>query len=195
MGGHKIIALLFTASIFLNGCNDNDKAKNQIPDNERYNYVALKDIDYTPANIEPGTEVAILANLGGKKNVGDTVNYYLFIVINQKTLDTNLILCPEITIDVPSEGVTKTSTTPLLFNMDKGVTTAYFEPTDASKIVAFSDDNLHKLENNPNAGTIQKFLDPQHVVQMVVLDKKDTANRVFRFATAIGKLNFKQIPW
>ena len=92
MGERKIIAVLFIASIFLNGCNANDKAKNQIPDNERYKYVALKDINYTPANIEPGAEVAILTNLGGKKNVGDTVNYYLFIVINQKTLDTILYM-------------------------------------------------------------------------------------------------------
>lgn len=48
---------------------------------------------------------------------------------------------------------------------------------------------------NPDSANIEKLMNPQHVVQMVVLDKRDTANRAFRFPTAIGKLNFKQVPW
>ena len=58
-----------------------------------------------------------------------------------------------------------------------------------------SDDNLDKLVANSDSANMEKFLNPQHVIHIVVLDKKDTANRMFRFKTAIGKLNFKQIPW
>ena len=191
----KIMAVLFIASAFLNSCHGPTKAKDQSSEDEGRRYVALKDITYQPAQITPGTKVKILAYLGGRKNVGDTVYYYPFVVINQNTLDTMVILCPEITIDKEAGAEGKTSTSPLLINMEKGVTTAIFEPVDTSKIIPWSDDNLHKLETNTDSANLENFLNPQHIIHIVVLDKKDTENRMFRFKMAVGKLNFKKIPW
>jgi hypothetical protein len=172
-----------------------NKAKDQSSESETRRYVALQDISYERAEIEAGTKVEILAYLGGRDNVGDTIYYYPFIVINQNTLDTNVIFCPEITIDKEAGVEGKTSASPLLVNLEKGVTTAFFEPLDKLKMLPMSDDNLDKLMANPDSANITAFLNPQDLVHIVVLDKKDLENKMFRFKAAVGKLNFKQIPW
>jgi hypothetical protein len=191
----KLGAILFIISAFLNSCHGVTKAIDQSSERETRRYVALQDITYQPAEIEAGTKVEILAYLGGRDNAGDTIYYYPFIVINQNTLDTNVIFCPEITIDKEAGVEGKTSASPLLVNLEKGVTTAFFEPLDKLKMLPMSDDNLDKLMANPDSANITAFLNPQDLVHIVVLDKKDLENKMFRFKVAVGKLNFKQIPW
>ena len=195
MNIQKLVAILFIISAVLNSCHGITKAKDQSSEPETRRYVALQDITYQPAEIEAGTKVEILAYLGGRDNVGDTIYYYPFIVINQNTLDTNVIFCPEITIDKEAGVEGKTSASPLLVNLEKGVTTAFFEPLDNLKMLPMSDDNLDKLMANPDSANITAFLNPQDLVHIVVLDKKDLENKMFRFKVAVGKLNFKQIPW
>jgi hypothetical protein len=196
MNIQKLVAILFIIiSAFLNSCHGPAKAKDQSSGHEGRRYVALQDITYQPAQIEAGTRVEILAYLGGREDAGDTIYYYPFIVINQKTLDTNVIFCPEITIDKEAGIEGKTSASPLLVNLEKGVTNASFESLDKLKMLPMSDDNLDKLMATPDSANIEAFLNPQNLVHIVVLDKKDIENKMFRFKAAVGKLNFKQIPW
>jgi hypothetical protein len=195
MDNQKLFAILFIVSAFLNSCHGSAKVKDQPLGHKARNYVALKDVTYQPTQIEAGTRVEILAYLEGKKNVGDTIYYYPFIVINQNTMDTNVIFCPEITIDKEAGVEGKTSASPLLVNLEKGVTTAFFEPLDTATMLLMSDDKLDKLMTSPDSATMENFLNPQNLVHIAVLDKNDTENKMFRFKAAVGKLNFKQIPW
>ena len=127
----KVVNLLLLCLIFL-ACNNSPESK-IVENNRDFKYVPLAEFKYNTADITPGTEVQILANLDGPKDNGDTVYYYQFIVINKKNGDTIRILCPEITVDVEAGIDAKTSTTPLLFDMSKGVTTAFYELIDSTK--------------------------------------------------------------
>jgi len=191
MNIRNLAGILFIVAVFLNSCHPKD----QSPGYGARKYVPLQDITYQPAKIEAGTRVEILAYLGGRDDVGDTIYYYPFVVINQNTLDTNVIFCPEITIDKEAGIEGKTSASPLLVDLEKGVTTAFFEPLDKSKMLPMSRDNLDKLIAKPDSANIKAFLNPEKLVHIVVLDKKDVENKMFRFKAAVGQLNFKQIPW
>ena len=187
--GLIILGILFTAC-------DNSKIKKEMSEAEsEYKYIPLNELKYEAATIAEGAEVEILANLGGKKNSGDTVYYYQFIVRNKISGDTIRILCPEITIDESAGIDNKTSTTPLLFNPEKGINTAFFEPIDSTKSLLLNGENMKGLTESNDSIDINHLLDPANTINMVVLDKNDSPERVFRFKTAVGVLNFKKIPW
>ena len=194
---HALLRSIVTSFIFimlLTACDNTAKYEQVTEDDQQFVYIPLNDLEIKPTILIAGTEVEILANLGGKPNKGDTVFYYQFIVRNKATNDTIRILCPEITID-PSAGIDhKTSTTPLAYNFSKGITTAYFELIDSSKSILVSGENLDKLTNG-DTNDLKHVLNPANTIHMVVLDKDDTKERILRFRTAIGTLNFKQIPW
>ena len=189
----KIIPLLLFSLVFI-GCNNTTKTK-AVNITEDFKYVPLADLKYKPAEISPGTEVEILANFDGPKNNGDTVFYYQFIVLNKNNGDTVRILCPEITVDEDAGIEGKTSTTPLLFDISKGVTTAFFELIDSSKSLLLNGENMERLVNTNDSITINHLLSPSNAIKIVVLDKYDSDDRIFRFKTAVGVLNFKKIPW
>jgi len=180
--------------LFFIGCNNTTETK-AVTLSEDFKYVPLEDFKYKPADISPGTEVEILANLDGPKNSGDTVFYYQFIVLNKNNGDTVRILCPEITVDEDAGIEGKTSTTPLLFDISKGVTTAFFELIDSSKSLLLNGDNMERLATTNDSATIDHLLSPSNAIKIVVLDKNDSEDRIFRFKTIVGVLNFKKIPW
>ena len=189
----RIIIVLLSGLVFI-ACNNTTDTK-AVSISEEFKYVPLAELRYDPADIAPGTEVEILANLDGPKNTGDTVFYYQFIVLNKANGDTVRILCPVITVDEEAGIEAKTSTTPLLFDISKGITTAVFEFIDSSKSLLLNGENLHRLVNTNDSKTIDHLLNPSNAIKIVVLDKKDSADRIFRFKTAVGILNFKKIPW
>jgi hypothetical protein len=193
---YKLLLLPLLTLIF-NACTD--KVQTETVDRSDYKFVPLAEVKYAPAEIAAGTELKILANLGGPKNNKDTVFYYLFIALNKNNGDTLLILCPEITVDVEAGIEAKTSTTPLAFDMSKKVTTGFFEPLDSSKSLLLNGPNMEKLVNTNNSQTdsqiVTHLLDPSNAIKVVVLDKEDPTNKVFRFKAAVGALNFQKIPW
>lgn len=188
------IPQLLLLSLILLACNNAPETK-AVDKNADFKYVQLADFKYKVADISPGTEVEILASLDGPKDNGDTVYYYQFIVLNKKSGDTIRILCPEITVDEEAGIDGKTSTTPLLFDMSKGVTTAFYELIDSSKSLLLNGENMQQLVSTNDSAAIEHLLTPSNAVKVVVLDKKDSADRILRFKTAIGVLNFKKIPW
>ena len=189
----KIIPTVLLSLVFI-ACNNAPKTK-AVNGTGEFKYVPLADLKYKPADITPGTEVEILANLDGPKDNADTVFYYQFIVLNKNNGDTVRILCPEITVDEEAGVEGKTSTTPLLFDMSKGITTAFFELIDSSKSLLLNGENMDKLVSTTDSATINHLFSPSNAIKIVVLDKNDSNDRIFRFKTAVGILNFKKIPW
>lgn len=191
----QTLATVFIISSCITACNDSNVKSETVEQEGEYKYTPYKDLKYTQASIKPGTEVKILAHLGGRKSSGDTVFYYQFIVQNLETGDTIRILCPEITIDESAGIDNKTTVSPLAYNESKGVTTAFFELVDSSDNLLLNGENLSKLVEGTDSGNINKLLDPSNAIKIVVLDKNDSEDRISRFKTAAGILNFKKIPW
>ena len=190
----KNIPILLLLSLVFIACNNTTKTE-AVNVTGEFKYVPLADLKYKPADISTGTEVEILANLDGPKDNGDTVYYYQFIVLNKTNGDTVRILCPEITVDEEAGIDGKTSTSPLLYDMSKGITTASFELIDSSKSLLLNGENMDKMINTNDSATINHLLSPSNAIKIVVFDKNDSDKRIFRFKTAVGVLNFKKIPW
>ena len=185
---------LLLLSLNLLACNNTTETKiSNI--NTDFKYVPLAEFKYRPVDISPGTEVEILANLDGPKNNRDTVFYYQFIVLNKTNGDTIRILCPEITVDEDAGIDRKTSTTPLSYDISTGVTSAFYDVIDSSKSLLLNGENMEQLVNSNDSISIEHLLAPSNAIKIVILDQKDSNDRVFRFKTAVGVLNFKRIPW
>jgi hypothetical protein len=194
----KNLLVPFAMSTLIIACSNHQQSKAQTAihadSGTAFKYVDLRNFKYKSAFIKPGTEVEILANLGGRESVGDTVYYYQFIVLDKKTGDTIRILCPDITVeDAAIEN--KTSITPLMYNPEKGIITAFFEPIDSAATLLLNGNNLKKLTESINSVDVNHLLDSKNAINIVVLDKDDSEQRIFQFGTVIGKLNFKKIPW
>ena len=185
---HKVFVLAITTSVISVGCN-NHKTLNLV------DYQPLEDYQYTPASVTPGSEIELLAFSGGKRSDENNLYYYQFVGIDKSKGDTIKILLPVISIDEDAGVETKTYTTPLQFNPDKGITTAYFEqlPSDTALNL------INGTEANPggeiSTEKIQDMLDGKsHQKAYVVLNKSiDLFQRNYK--AVIGVLNFKQIPW
>jgi hypothetical protein len=188
----QLPAAVFAITVLLTACG-NRKAEKTVQAADDYVYVALKDFKYQPANISPGTEVEILADMGGRENNADTVFYYQFIVINKQTGDTVRILCPEITVELP--GIDKTSTTPTIYNIETRVTTAYYELIDSTKSLLLNVANMDKFVSTNDSAFTAHLLNPANAKEFVLLDKREFTGKEIRFKTAVGTLNFKKRPW
>lgn len=162
---------------------------------QEFTYVLLEEYQYQEANIQPGTEVELLAFSGGKKESEGNVLYYQFIVLEKGTKDTFRILTPFISVDMEAGVESKTYATPLQYDPAKGITSAFYEPMDSSSNL------LLQLETLVKDGEVDKSVDVQSLMgrvdkrQVVVINKSlaEFSNPGYR--TAIGILNFKVIPW
>jgi hypothetical protein len=165
---------------------------------QEFEYVPLEEYTYEKANIQPGTEVELLAFSGGRRNDKEDVYYYQFIVVSKETGDTLRILTPLISIDDLTGTANKTYTTPLQYNPEKGITNAFYEPKDSSQNLLLQTEELADLAktNMPDSsldiGTLMNTLNKN---QLVVVNKSIRIFQNPRYPTAIGTLNFKQIPW
>ncbi len=164
---------------------------------DSYKYVPLKEYIYEEASIKPGAEVEILADMGGRPNNADTVFYYQFIVVNKGTGDTIRILCPQISVEALTNNPDdhKTFTTPRIYNMETGVTTAYYELIDKTKSLLLNVENMDKMVKSTDSADINHIMDPANAKEFVILDKNAPEAVNLRFKTAIGTLNFKKRPW
>lgn len=162
---------------------------------QEFTYVLLEEYHYQEANIQPGTEVELLAFSGGKKESEGSVLYYQFIVLEKGTKDTLRILTPFISVDREAGVEIKTYATPLQYDPTKGITSAFYEPMDSSSNL------LLQLENLVKDGEVDKSVDVQSLMghvdkkQLVVINESLTEFSNPGYRTAIGILNFKEIPW
>ena len=180
----------------LASCNNRQaETEAQTKLSDYYKYVPLQEYKFEQAPITPGTEVEVLADLGGIPNIGDTVFYYQFLVKVKETGDTFRILCPQITLEVPGGTNTKTAVTPRAYTNRKGVTTAYYELIDNSKSLLLNAENAEKMVASNDTAYINHLMNPANAKEFVILDKEAPPGDNLRFKTAVGTLNFKQVPW
>jgi hypothetical protein len=187
------LSFLFACFAAFASCTNVNKRARDSHNDSNVSYIPMKDIRYQQAVINSGTELEILGNLCGKENNGDTIYYHQFIAIHKATGDTIGILCPQITVTLPGENENKTSTSPLSYDMSKGVTAAFFESIDSSKSLILNAENMDRLVKDSIA--INHLLNPKNEISMVVLDNADSRYSIFNYKIAVGKLNFRQVPW
>ena len=161
---------------------------------QEYEYIPMKQYKYKKAIIEPGTEVQLLAFSGGKENDKEHIYYYQFIVLNKSTGDTLSILTPLISIDVEAGAETKTYSTPLQYDLSKGVTTAFYELKDSSLNLTLQVNSLVSEQGFDTSTNLKPYMDNMLLNEFVVWNRTlPIFNRNYK--TAIGTLNFKKIPW
>ena len=184
----QVFILAITAPVIFVGCNNHKIL-------DRVDYQPLEDYEYTPATITPGSAIELLAFSGGKRSDENNLYYYQFVGIDKSKGDTIKILLPVISVD-EAEGIeTKTYTTPLQFNSDKGITTAYFEQLPSDTALNLINGTEANSGGEISTEKIQAMLDGKsHQKPYVVLNKSiDLFQRDYK--AVIGVLNFKQIPW
>jgi hypothetical protein len=165
---------------------------------EKYNdfvYIPLEEYKYEQAIIQPGTELELLAFSGGKKEFGEEIYYYQFLVLDKSTGDTLRIMTPLISVDETAGSETKTHTTPFQYDPEKRITTAYYEPMDSSKNLLLNASNLIKNGEVDSTADLSRLMTQIDKKQFVVVNKSMPEFVNPRFRSAIGILNFKEIPW
>jgi hypothetical protein len=188
----KKILTLFAVSaliVILDGCDLKGHPS------QTYDYLPLEEYRYTPANIQPGTEVQLLAFSGGKEADKKDLYYYQFIVLDRNTGDTLRILAPLISVDKSAGVDDKTFTTPLQYNPEKGITNAFYELMDSTQNLVLQVDALIKDDNNDSSVDINSLMSKVDKKQFVVINKSMSEFENPNYRTAIGVLNFKRIPW
>jgi hypothetical protein len=185
----KAFISLLTATVLIEifySCN---------PAGHRYDYVPLEEYKYSKANIQAETEVELLAFSGGKESGEKSVYYYQFMVRDKSTGDTLRILTPLISVDQSAGVDNKTYTTPLQYDVAKGITNAFYEPMDSSQNLLLQTESLDKLGKNDSSVNIEALMSKIDKPQFVVVNKSMDVFENPNYRTAIGVLNFKKIPW
>jgi hypothetical protein len=165
---------------------------------QAFEYVLLEQYQFEPATIRPGTEVKLLAFSGGRRNDKLFIYYYQFIVRDKETGDTLRILAPLISIDESTGLENKIYTTPLQYSIEKGITDAFYEPKDSTHNLALQTEEweeLAKTSTGDSAYTLERPLYQITRTQLVVVNKSFPMFENRHYKSAIGILNFKEMPW
>lgn len=162
---------------------------------QEYSYIPLQDYVYTPITIAMGTELQLLAFSGGKESDKDNTYYYQFLTLNKSTGDTVRILAPLICVDSETPGISKTYTTPLQFDPEKGITTAYFQPKDSSQNLLMQVNSLVKDGKADTAVNIKALMEGITANEKVVINKSMPEFQNPVYPATVGILYFKEMPW
>jgi hypothetical protein len=178
-----IISLLFTA------CKSNE------PEHS-YEYVPLSQFTIDSNAIDSGSTVQIIAYSGGKESRKDNINYFQFIVVTEGSHDTVRVLTA--LINVPGDSDKGTYTPPSMFDGNKGVFTAIFEPKDSNQNMAI---NLLMAasEKEGNVERVKEIMsDTTNTTtgeEWVVVNKSLPIFENAKYKTTIGTLKFSSVPW
>jgi hypothetical protein len=172
------------------GCGDLENSLEN-----RFVYQPLHEYHYTPINIQAGTQLKVFGFSGGRENDKGNINYYQFLVTNPSTGDTIRILTSYISVNDSSDKVGDVLTNATMYNINKGVTIAYYQMTDttAQNIAFQTETQIHGHEMDTNS--YNNILNHPNAKEWVVVN---TAFPIFqnpKYKTAFGTLNFKTIPW
>lgn len=175
---------LLTMSLFHN-CT---YIKSKFSDKHIY-LTPLNRFPYPISQLEKGTSLKLIAVAFGSESDSEHTYYYQFLGINQSSGDTLRILAPIISV-----GKENTYTSPKLYNHDKGVETATFEPKDSSfdlkiNLVA----SPEKLEADPNA--FDKMQKKSNADEMVLMVRGVPLFENSHYKTVVGALHFDEQPW
>jgi hypothetical protein len=159
-----------------------------------FEYIPLEDYKYETVVIEPGAEMKLLAFSQGRENDGKTINYYQFIVIRVPQGDTLRILTPLISVPSSTSSNGKLYTTPLQFDAAPGVTKAFYSPRDSSVMVTMNLENMARGKNMDLDKITESLKGKITFKEFVVLNHNiDLFDR--DYPTAMGVLDFKEVPW
>jgi len=161
-----------------------------------YEYIPLSQFTIDSNAIEPGSAVQIIAYSGGKESKKKNINYFQFIVVNKKSGDTVRVLTA--LINVPGDSDKGTYTTPTMFDGNKGVFEATFEPKDSTQNMLI---NLSTVvdEKDGNLQAMKEIVsDSSNTVageEWVVVNKSLHIFENANYKTTVGILKFGSIPW
>lgn len=180
-----IISLMITAC--MGSSNEPDHS---------YEYIPLSQFTIDSNAIEPGSAVQIIAYSGGKESKKKNINYFQFLVVNKKSGDTVRVLTA--LINVPGDSDKGTYTSPIMFDGNKGIFEATFEPRDGtqnmlinlSTVIDEKDGNLQDMKQIAS-DTSNTVAGEERVVVNKSLHVFENAN----CKTTVGVLKFSSIPW
>jgi hypothetical protein len=163
---------------------------------QSFDYVPLSRFAIDSNAIAPGSAVQIIAYSGGKESKKNNINYFQFIVVNKKSGDTVRVLTA--LINVPGESDKGTYTSPIMFDRDKGVFEATFEPKDSTQnlminLSAVADEKDSNLEAMKQVITETSNTAPAD--EWVVVNKSVHIFENTNYKTTIGTLKFSSVPW
>jgi len=158
-------------------------------------YIPLEKYKYREAKIQPGTELELLAFSGGKKSDEESLYYYQFLVLDMTTKDTLRIFTPLISIDDPEEAGKKIVTTPLEFDPDKHITTAYYEAKDSITNLMLQAAESFKDYKSGDSIDLNSLMGSINKKQFVVINRSIPEFDDPKYRAVIGVLHFKDQPW
>lgn len=179
-----IISLLITACM---GCSNE-------PD-QSYEYIPLSHFTIDSNAIEPSSAVQIIAYSGGKESKKKNINYFQFIVVNKKSGDTVRVLAA--LINVPGDSDNGTYTSPIMFDGNKAVFEATFEPRDSTQNMLINLSSVTGEKDGKLQDMKQIVSDTSSTVaeEWVVVNKSLHIFENANYKTTVGVLKFGSIPW
>ena len=161
-----------------------------------YEYIPLSQFTIDSNAVAPGATVQIIAYSGGKESKEHKINYFQFIVVNKESGDTVRVLTA--LINVPGDSDKGTYTSPTMFDGNKGIFEATFEPKDSTQNMMI---NLYTVAS-------EKEADPQAMKEIITNTRNTAAGdewvvvnkslHIFEnanYKTTVGTLKFGSIPW
>jgi hypothetical protein len=187
----SFIFLLVVISFLATAC----KTGSNEPEHS-YEYIPLSKFTIDSNALESGSTVQIIAYSGGKQSKKNNINYFQFIVVNSASHDTVRVLTA--LINVPGETDKGIYTPPTMFDGNKGVFTATFEPKDSVQNMAI---NLSMVtgEKDRDLERVNEIMSDTSNTpsgeEWVVVNKSLPIFENTKYKTTIGTLKFNSIPW
>lgn len=180
---HLSVALF---SVLLIRCAPVDKT-----DANQY-ILPLEKLPFTLSKPDSSMDIRLIAFSGGRESTPEETYYDQFIGVTGQG-DTVRILTPLI-----STGAEHTWTSPLLFNIDKGIERARYEPADSAMNVGIhlltGSEEVEKDSIN-RADHFDKMKQKSRAKEWVVMVRNVSLFETVRFKTYAGTLHFDQRPW
>jgi hypothetical protein len=162
------------------------------PGTADFQFVPLDEYEYKHADIQKGELIDLIAFSGGPQDNTETIFYYQFIGVRKSKGDTVRILTP--LISVPGDtSKDQIHSSPLLYNPDKGITTAEYRPFDSTHVVLLEGERFSEGLGNGRSldrGDLYKITQKQ----MVVLNQRIDLFQG-HYPTAVGILHFEGVVW
>ncbi|HEY4149975.1 MAG TPA: hypothetical protein VGM41_13645 [Chitinophagaceae bacterium] len=187
----EIYIAVFIIAFFTTGCHYLHHQEKQ-----DIQYIPLSDYKYTPAKVDAGTAMRVIAYSGGKDSDKDNIYYCQFITINSLNGDTVRVLASLISFDSPDNGEVHTvHTTSAIYDGRKEITDAVFVPEDSTSTLILNTpvdlENDKKDLHNFNPDDLYKIKRPQ----LVAINKSLPMLQTPSYKTIVGVLHFKDQPW
>lgn len=186
-----IVVISIALSTIITACTGGAKGSEQ-----SFEYVPLSQYTIDSNAIEPGTPVQIIGYSGGQVSSKNNTNYFQFIVLNKETADTVRVLAA--LINAPGDSDKGIYTSPTMFDANKGVFDATFEPADSTQNLMLNVTSAVTGEDSDGQALPQINGDSvynQPANELVVVNKSLGIFEDKKYKTVVGVLKFSTKPW